>query len=367
MVKYHVFFSVLTFYWCSAVFAGNSVIGVFDSGIGGMTVLEKMLTMDMYDNVTHERKSDGKLDFENERFVYLGDQANMPYGDYAAAGKSEYLKRLIVADADFLLSQNAKVVVIACNTATAWGYDKVSQKTSEKGVSTIGVIGAGVSSALDLPEIKNANGDISIGVMATPGTIASGAYEREILKEAARRGIKGKIKVFSQGCAGLADAVESGDYKAGEIAASNYKALMEKYSSDKSAGPMKAVILGCTHYPFVLTSLKREAGEMIFVDPALATAEQCYRNLISKDNISKGGEMALTCYVSVPAKNLDNKYLDNKGNLTRECKYGRDLEDSTVWTQIVPYGVEQAKGNSFIRTSLSAVWNLLNLRTSIPE
>jgi glutamate racemase len=203
--------------------------------------------------------------------------------------------------------------------------------------------------------------------MATPGTIASGAYEREILKEAARRGIKGKIKVFSQGCAGLADAVESGDYKAGEIAASNYKALMEKYSSDKSAGPMKAVILGCTHYPFVLTSLKREAGEMIFVDPALATAEQCYRNLISKDNISKGGEMALTCYVSVPAKNLDNKYLDNKGNLTRECKYGRDLEDSTVWTQIVPYEVEQAKGNSFIRTSLSAVWNLLNLRTSIPE
>lgn len=350
---------VFACFFVRSVFAGDSVIGVFDSGIGGMTVLEKMLTMDLYDNVTHEPKSDGRPDFENETFVYLGDQANMPYGDYAAEGKSEYLKKLIVADADFLLSKKSKVVVIACNTATAWGYDSVSAKTEKEGVTTIGVIGAGVSSALELPEIKNVKGNISIGVMATPGTISSGAYEKEILKEASKRGIKAKIKVFSQGCAGLADAVESGDERSCDIAVANYRSLTAKHSKDEAAGPLKAVILGCTHYPFVLPFLKREAPDMIFVDPALATAEQCYLDLKKKGKISEKGKMRLSAYISVAAKNLDKSYLDGSGNLTRKCKYGRSLEDSTVWTQIVPYGIEQAKSNSFVKSSLGAVWGLL--------
>ena len=170
-------------------------IGVFDSGVGGMTVLEQMLKMDLYDNVTGERKSDGRADFENERFVYFGDQANMPYGDYAAAGKSEYLKKLICADADFLFSKKAKAVVIACNTATAWGLPLVAERASQENAVCVGVIGAGVASALSLPEIAAAQGGVSIGVMATPGTIASGAYERTILQEAKKRGIRARITV----------------------------------------------------------------------------------------------------------------------------------------------------------------------------
>ena len=334
-------------------------IGVFDSGIGGMTVLEKMLTMDLYDNATHERKSDGIPDFANESFVYFGDQANMPYGDYAAAGKSGYLKKLIVADADFLLSKKAKAVVIACNTATAWGLESVSARTAKEGVSTVGVIGAGVSSALSMPGIGDATGCVSIGVMATPGTIASGAYERTIAQEAAKRGIKARIKVFTQGCAGLADAVEAGDPRAGEIAARNFRELMAKHAADRDAGPMKAVILGCTHYPFVLSSLEKESKGMVFVDPALATAELCYLDLLGKKILSPGGGMKLSAYISVPAKGLDGKFLDENGNLTRACKYGRDESDSTRWTDVKPYGAAQASGNAFIRQSLGAVWKLL--------
>jgi hypothetical protein len=68
----------------AAAVADNAPIGMFDSGVGGLTVLEQMLAMDLYDNATGERHPDGRPDFERERFVYFGDQANMPYGDYSA-------------------------------------------------------------------------------------------------------------------------------------------------------------------------------------------------------------------------------------------------------------------------------------------
>ena len=334
-------------------------IGVFDSGIGGMTVLEKMLTMDLYNNSTYERKSDGRPDFENESFIYFGDQANMPYGDYSAYGKSDYLKSLILADANFLLKNHAKSVVIACNTATAWGLKEVSAETAKAGVDTVGVIGAGVLSALSLPEIRNAEGAISVGVMATPGTIASGAYERTIAAEVKRLGIKAKVTVVTQGCAGLADAVEAGDAKAGDIAVENYRALLAKHAALKDAGPLEAVILGCTHYPFVLTPLKKEAPAMDFVDPALATAEACYLNLLKKKMLSEKGSQDLKAYISVPSPLLDKRYLDANGNLTRECKYGRNFTDNTIWTEIVPYGANDAKRNTFIKESLGATWNAL--------
>jgi glutamate racemase len=340
------------------LFASSAPIGVFDSGIGGMTVLDKILTMDLYDNVTHERKADGKPDFAKESFVYFGDQANMPYGDYSAAGKSEYLKKLILADADFLLSKKAKIVVIACNTATAWGLESVSEKTLKQGVHTVGVIGAGVQSALSLPEVRNASGTISIGVMATPGTIASGAYERTIISEAKKLGIKAKVNVISQGCAGLADVVEAGDAKAGEIAVANYRELKSKHSALADAGELKAIILGCTHYPFVLSSLSREAPSMIFVDPSLATAEHCYLNLLKDKKLSSEGEMNLSAFISVPAANLDKRFKDEAGNLTRACKYGRQLDDNTVWTEVKPYTLKEASDNAFIKQSLGAVWNL---------
>ena len=330
-----------------------------------MTVLEQMLKMDLYDNVTGERKSDGRADFENERFVYFGDQANMPYGDYAAAGKSEYLKKLICADADFLFSHKAKAVVIACNTATAWGLPLVAERASQENVVCVGVIGAGVASALSLPEIAAAQGAVSIGVMATPGTIASGAYERTILQEAKKRGIRARITVVSQGCAGLADAVEAGSPEANVIALKNYRELVAKHSAIADAGEIKVIILGCTHYPFVLSGLKTAAGDsVIFVDPALATAEECYLHLRDSGRLRRRGAMSLSAYISVPAKSLDKSCLDEKGNLSRACKYGRELDDNTQWTEIKSYSAIDAKDNGFIRASLPAVWRLLNGRSS---
>ena len=91
---------------CAVAQADEAPIGVFDSGLGGLTVLERMLGVDQVDNATGRFGPDGVPDLARERFVYLGDQANMPYGDYAAEGKSDYLRELILKDADFLLSTN---------------------------------------------------------------------------------------------------------------------------------------------------------------------------------------------------------------------------------------------------------------------
>ena len=105
----------------------NRPIGVFDSGTGGLTVLEKLLASDAFDNCTGEQCPDGKPDFSAENFVYFGDQANMPYGMYDAEGKADFLRELVVRDAKFMLDakshEPAKIIVIACNTATAYGLD----------------------------------------------------------------------------------------------------------------------------------------------------------------------------------------------------------------------------------------------------
>ena len=91
---------------CVGAWADEAPIGVFDSGLGGLTVLERLLDVDQVNNATGLYGPDGVPDLARERFVYLGDQANMPYGDYAAEGKSDYLRELILKDAQFLLSTN---------------------------------------------------------------------------------------------------------------------------------------------------------------------------------------------------------------------------------------------------------------------
>ena len=196
-----------------AVAADSLPIGVFDSGIGGLTVLEKLMA---------------HPGLKGERYTYLGDQANMPYGNYAAAGKSAYLRELVIKDALFLISDGyftdgaaesprgvkdpAKVIVIACNTATAYGRDAADSVFKCVGArqKVIGVINAGVRSTLRMLEAEKATAPIAIGVMATPGTIASGAYPRTVAAECAKRGVSVKVPVFSQGCPGLADAIELG-------------------------------------------------------------------------------------------------------------------------------------------------------------
>lgn len=307
-------------------------IGIFDSGTGGLTVFDAIVNFDMYNNETREFNSNGdsKNDFNKERFIYLADQANMPYGNYGSENKTLLLKEHILKDAQFLLSDKyyqsprdgnfikdkspIKALVIACNTATAFGKDDFAEfvKKANLNIKVIGVIGAGVRAALENIPLEK---DISIAVMATAGTVSSNGYVNEIETQLKQRNNEGKVSVFQQAGIGLAGAVDGVsdfiDSKA-KSPRENYKGpsdlnenlqidksilaryhfdwtnnkmlydgttknpsniqinsvdnyiayhlttLLEKIIADENAPKLSKIILGCTHYPFYTKIFKEK-------------------------------------------------------------------------------------------------------------
>jgi N-acyl-D-aspartate/D-glutamate deacylase/glutamate racemase len=198
-------------------------IGIFDSGIGGLTVLESILGSDLHDNATGKPGPDGRPDLETESFIYLGDQANMPYGNYPEKGKEDFLRELILKDSLFLLGNRywpnptasaprfdkppVKAIVIACNTATAFGLQDLRNALEAWNlpVLTVGVVEAGATAVMD--QIKSDQAEGAVAVMATLGTCNSGAYPRAIGQTAGRRGMR-VPQITQQGSLGLAGAIE---------------------------------------------------------------------------------------------------------------------------------------------------------------
>ncbi len=298
-------------------------IGVFDSGTGGLTVLKAIVNYDENNNGNFEIGSDGEVDFIKESFIYLGDQANMPYGNYSKENKVDLLNEHIIKDAQFLMSnkyytdvsdnsvntdkQPVKALVIACNTATAYGKEKIEEflKKANSNLKVIGVIDAGVRGTLATLKKEE---DAIVGVLATAGTVASKGYRNTILKFKEELGYSGNIEVFSQGGVGIAEAVdEDPDYfdKSLKKPRDNYKGpglvgdvkidrtlfdiynfdfdhskmlcdtekaddcsilqindaknyvryhlvtLMEQIRQSKTNNKLKSIILGCTHYPYM--------------------------------------------------------------------------------------------------------------------
>jgi glutamate racemase len=196
-------------------------IGIFDSGTGGLTVLNAVIKMDRFDNQTHEKGSDGIPDFIAEKFIYLGDRANMPYGRYPREGKTDFLQELIIKDVWFLLSdkyflspkekmpagekQPVKAIVIACNTATAYGYELAQEVIQEwdLDLKTVGIIDAGAKQAVRSYDPKEND---FIGVFATEGTCDSKGYVKALKKHFRER--SDPLRVVQQPCFGLAGAVD---------------------------------------------------------------------------------------------------------------------------------------------------------------
>lgn len=408
-------------------------IGVFDSGTGGLTVLEVLLKADMVDNISGTLGADGVPDFAGEDFTYLADRANMPYGNYAAENKQDFFKELVVKDALFLLGddywtnpadktksgtkQQCKILVIACNTATAWGLQDIETLLGQSGtgVKVIGVINAGVNALYDKIAKKGSTDSLAVGVLATVGTIASNAYERTINEIGADNGYNGYIKVVNHPCAGFAESVDQEkdfvntsltapresyrgpklgngsedikegllsvynfDYSNGAIlrekvdgkysqfqlnSAANYArfhlvSLLEKHKASGAQVPLKYIILGCTHYPFLLNTLTEAIEELRnlrdtdgkllyegliapdfeFIDPAVFTALECYQALREEKNLALNTtDGKLDAYISVPAYGLPFECVDEDGNLTYDFKYGRDFGTEDITTVFVPF------------------------------
>lgn len=207
-------------------------IGVFDSGIGGLTVVREIISLMPHENI-----------------VYFGDTARVPYGNKSA----EVVRQYAAQDVKFLLSKNVKMIVVACNTASAVALDVVRAISP---VPTIGVIQPTAAEAINHIKSKG------IGVIGTLSTINSCAYTSELKKN------NKKIPIFSRACPLFVPLAEEGlfDHPATEI-------LAREYLSD-FVGKIDVLILGCTHYPLLKKPISNVLGkDVVLIDAGEATAK----------------------------------------------------------------------------------------------
>lgn len=218
----------------------NAPVGVFDSGIGGLTVVREIMRQ-----------------IPGESIVYFGDTARVPYGSKSQETIIRYSRQII----RFLKTQNVKAIVIACNTASAYALEAVKK---ELDIPIIGVINAGAKVAVE----STHNG--KIGIIGTEGTINSGMYT-EVMKK-----LNPNIEVTGKPCPLFVPLVEEGllhDSVTDEIASRYLNGLKGRY--------IDTLVLGCTHYPLLRSTLRRLMGEEVtLVNPAYETAVELRRLLI---------------------------------------------------------------------------------------
>lgn len=228
-------------------------IGVFDSGIGGLTVAHEIMRQ-----------------LPGESIVYFGDTARVPYGPKSPDTVRRYSREI----AAFLGRQDVKAIVIACNTATAHALETLQDELL---IPVIGVVEPGARAAVRAAASRG--GDAHIGVIGTSGTVRSGAYERAI------RDLDPDAKVTVRACPLLVPLVEEGwiDHPATRLIAHEYLAPFVKEN-------VSALVLGCTHYPLLKAMLCRELGAGVaLIDSAAETAAETGRVLAAQDNQAPEG------------------------------------------------------------------------------
>jgi glutamate racemase len=211
----------------------SGAIGVFDSGVGGLSVLR------------HIRQS-----LPDEHLIYVADSGHVPYGDKPAS----YIEQRSLALTRFLVEQGADAIVIACNTATAAAVASLRKQFS---LPIIGMEPA-VKPAVAATKSK------VVGVLATVGTLESARFAALLEKYA------GDVEIVTQGCPGLVEQVERGD-----LAGPETRALIERYVRPLLARGADTLILGCTHYSFLSSLIRNVAGaNIVLVDTGEAVARQ---------------------------------------------------------------------------------------------
>jgi len=221
-------------------------IGIFDSGVGGLTVYRAL----------HER-------LPNEHFVYLGDTARVPYGTKSLST----VERYAIENSRFLEAHGIKLLVVACNTASALALPAIREAVS---VPVVGVIEPGARAAVEVVADKK------IAVIATEATVNSGAYSRAISK------INPAIEVIERACPLFVPLAEEG-WAETDVA----RAVAEQYLNDLSKKDVGALVLGCTHYPILRDLISEVIGKEIpLIDSGDAAAREVSELLQSNQLLS---------------------------------------------------------------------------------
>ena len=241
----------------------NRSIGVFDSGLGGLTAVKQIIE-----------------ELPNENIVYFGDTGRVPYGTRSRETIIKYSKN----DVGFLLSKDVKVIVVACGTVSSVALPHIQKMTP---VPIIGVVSAASNAAVAATKNKK------IGIIGTSGTIKSGAYERYIKSK------DPMIETYSKACPLFVPLVENGhfDTMVAELVTEEYLAGIKENGVD-------TLILGCTHYPLLKNTIARFMGAGVtLIDAGAEVARELKRLLNEKDLCA--GEKPETFYSYYVSDDVD--------------------------------------------------------------
>lgn len=225
-------------------------IAILDSGVGGLTVVKEVMRQ-----------------LPREKVLYFGDTARAPYGPRPAEEVMRFTREIV----DYLIQYQPKMIVIACNTATAVALEDIRSRVN---VPVVGVIHPGARAALG----RTQNG--LIGVIGTEGTIRSGAYE-QALKQ-----LSPHVRVVSLACPAFVPLVEKGNFRSAETQATVEKGLakLRPYAFD-------TLILGCTHYPFLADTISEVTGQQVaLISSADETAREISTILHDQNKLARGTE-----------------------------------------------------------------------------
>ncbi len=239
--------------------SSSKPIGIFDSGLGGLTVAKEIFRL-----------------LPSEDVIYFGDTGRYPYGPRS----KDIIIKFSEQDTRFLLEQGVKIIVVACNTASALALPVIDERFE---IDMLGVTIPGAVSAVK--STKNGK----VGIIGTTGTISSDVYAREINR------LDPKIKVFSLACPLFVHLVEEGylDKPASRLIAEDYLGPFRTNGID-------TLVLGCTHYPLLKDTIREALGnKVVLIDSAEETAQAVYRHLLQQDMLrEKTADVLHKFYVS---------------------------------------------------------------------
>ncbi|MBA9086288.1 glutamate racemase [Fontibacillus solani] len=235
----------------SGIFVQQQAIAILDSGVGGLTVAKEVMRQ-----------------LPREKIIYFGDTARSPYGPRSPQEVRLFTEQIV----DYLIQYDPKMIVIACNTATAAALEYIKSKVN---IPVIGVIHPGARAAISATKTNK------VGVIGTIGTINSEAYT-SALKE-----LNPAIEIFSEACPTLAPLVEQGKYETEEA----LEVVQESLMNIKHC-PIDCLILGCTHYPFLRDQIKQVMGKTVkLISSADETAREISTVLHQKGRLARGNEI----------------------------------------------------------------------------
>ena len=244
-------------------------IGVFDSGVGGLTILRAV-----------------RQALPCENLVYVADSAHVPYGQKSP----QQIRDRATAIGAFLVRQGAKAIVVACNTATAAAIDVLRAQLP------IPIVG--VEPAVK-PAVAATRSGV-VGVLATPATLASERY-RSLIER-----FSGDIRIVAQPCAGLAEHIERG-----EIDGERTEHLLRGFVGPLLAEGADAIVLGCTHYPLVAHIVQRIAGpDVAVIENGTAVAKEVARQLKLRGSARTGGTGTEIFWASGPTQRIGQLLID---------------------------------------------------------